>query len=279
MDRTVNVALVRGDRRRDAVAAAFALIRDDLRAIVAPTALMLPGLSGREVTHVDSLSVTFDFLVAAGVEDLVVACASREGLALFERLGYRREAIGRPVRFVDLGTEDTDWQPLESQGQALRMRLSGAILRSPCLVLLGVASKAAAARASFSCENLFPSLHFDDTRGSTTAGAFESVRASLARAVKPRLSIVDAFDRQRTIIVGTDPLAVDAVAAAVMGFDPARIEFLRKAYEDGLGVCDLGRIRILGDPLVQRRRFGFVRKNTFPSTPHVTRSGKRDRVA
>jgi hypothetical protein len=58
------------------------------------------------------------------------------------------------------------------------------------------------------------------------------------------------------VVAGTDAIAVDAVAAAVMGFEPRRIGFLALAHEAGLGVADLDAITILGDPIARvRRRF------------------------
>ncbi len=53
---------------------------------------------------------------------------------------------------------------------------------------------------------------------------------------------------------GTDPVAVDAVAAAAMGFDPMRIGYLRLAHEAGLGVADLAQIEVVGDPVAKVRR-------------------------
>ncbi len=61
------------------------------------------------------------------------------------------------------------------------------------------------------------------------------------------------------LVAGFNPVAVDAVGAAVMGFDPlapkgkAPFEncdnMLQLAAEAGLGVCDLGKIEIAGAPL------------------------------
>jgi uncharacterized protein (DUF362 family) len=52
-----------------------------------------------------------------------------------------------------------------------------------------------------------------------------------------------------TIVAGTDAVAVDAVAAAVMGFNPLEIGYLRYAQEAGLGTADLAAIELVGDPI------------------------------
>src|SRR5437879_13909528 len=56
------------------------------------------------------------------------------------------------------------------------------------------------------------------------------------------------------VIAVTDAVAVDAVAAAVMGFDPLRIGYLHYAQAAGLGVADLQTINIVRDPIEAVRR-------------------------
>ena len=49
------------------------------------------------------------------------------------------------------------------------------------------------------------------------------------------------------ILAGSDQVAVDAVCARLMGFDPLDIPFLRIAHDRGLGVADLREIDIVGE--------------------------------
>ena len=90
---------------------------------------------------------------------------------------------------------------------------------------------------------------------------------ALARVAKPHVSVVDGFVamhregprhgtpiKLRTVVAGVDAVAVDAVAAAVMGFDPLRIGYLKYARDAGLGVADLENIAIVGDPLASVAR-------------------------
>ncbi|OJW18736.1 MAG: hypothetical protein BGO49_23750 [Planctomycetales bacterium 71-10] len=90
---------------------------------------------------------------------------------------------------------------------------------------------------------------------------------ALAAVAAPRISVVDGFTgmhgqgprlgtmlRLGTVIAGTDPVAVDAVAAAIMGFDPLDVAYLRRAQTAGLGVADLAAITIVGEPWSQVRR-------------------------
>ena len=90
---------------------------------------------------------------------------------------------------------------------------------------------------------------------------------ALSTRAGPHVSVVDGFEAMhregprhgtpyplRTVIAGTDPVAVDAVAAAIMGFDPLKVGYLLYAGEAGLGVCDLDAITVLGDPIDRVRR-------------------------
>jgi uncharacterized protein (DUF362 family) len=49
------------------------------------------------------------------------------------------------------------------------------------------------------------------------------------------------------MLAAADQVAIDAVAAKLMGFDPLGIEYIRLAHEDGLGVGDPREIEIIGD--------------------------------
>ncbi len=58
------------------------------------------------------------------------------------------------------------------------------------------------------------------------------------------------------ILASADQVAIDAVAAHLMGFDPLSIPYLRMAHEDGLGVGDVRDIELVGDD-VSGESWGF----------------------
>lgn len=51
------------------------------------------------------------------------------------------------------------------------------------------------------------------------------------------------------ILASADQVAIDAIAAKMMGFDPMSIKFLRLAHERGLGCADPSEIEIVGDDI------------------------------
>ncbi|MGE3404104.1 MAG: DUF362 domain-containing protein [Vicinamibacterales bacterium] len=58
------------------------------------------------------------------------------------------------------------------------------------------------------------------------------------------------------ILAASDSVAIDAIAAKLMGFDPLSIPFLRMAEERGLGVANPQNIELVGDD-VSHENFGF----------------------
>ncbi|HEY3176496.1 MAG TPA: DUF362 domain-containing protein [Candidatus Polarisedimenticolia bacterium] len=58
------------------------------------------------------------------------------------------------------------------------------------------------------------------------------------------------------ILASADSVAIDAIAARMMGFDPMRIDYLRICHEMGLGVADPRDIEVVGES-VEGVDFGF----------------------
>jgi uncharacterized protein (DUF362 family) len=64
------------------------------------------------------------------------------------------------------------------------------------------------------------------------------------------------------ILAATDSVAIDAIAAKLMGFDPMSIPFLRMAHERGLGIADPRDIELVGDD-VSAENFGFKTRRSL----------------
>ncbi len=62
---------------------------------------------------------------------------------------------------------------------------------------------------------------------------------------------------KNVILASADQVAIDAVAAKMMGFDPLSIDYIRLAHERGLGVGDVREIEIAGDD-VSGESWGFA---------------------
>jgi uncharacterized protein (DUF362 family) len=59
------------------------------------------------------------------------------------------------------------------------------------------------------------------------------------------------------MLASNDQVAIDAVAAKMMGFDPMSLEFIRVAHDDGLGVGDPRDIEVVGSD-ISSESWGFT---------------------
>ncbi|RJP79642.1 MAG: DUF362 domain-containing protein [Candidatus Zixiibacteriota bacterium] len=67
------------------------------------------------------------------------------------------------------------------------------------------------------------------------------------------------------ILASADSVAIDAVAAKIMGFDPLSLPYIRLAHEKGLGVGDVRDIEVLGED-VSGWNFNFPVGDNLAST-------------
>lgn len=108
-------------------------------------------------------------------------------------------------------------------------------------------------------KNMFGLLP-DKLKGKYHMKGISKVIVDINTVLKPALTVIDGFVAMEgrgpsggtsvqmdLIIAGKDPVATDATACRVMGFDPHEISHIRKAYEKGLGNID--DVQIVGEKL------------------------------
>ena len=87
---------------------------------------------------------------------------------------------------------------------------------------------------------------------------------ALAQRLHPHLAVIDGYDGMegngptcgqavdhRVCVVGSDWLAADRLAVALMGIDFANVGYLNYCADAGLGEADLKRIEVLGEPVAR----------------------------
>jgi uncharacterized protein (DUF362 family) len=62
---------------------------------------------------------------------------------------------------------------------------------------------------------------------------------------------------KNVVLASADQVAIDAVAARLMGFDPLSIPYIRLAHDAGLGIGDPREIEIVGDTDLNNESWGF----------------------
>ena len=122
-----------------------------------------------------------------------------------------------------------------------------------------------------------------DKRRIHQLGVFEGV-CDLVSLFRPAFALVDGIIAQEglgpvyglpvemgLVLAGRQVLATDAVASAVMGFDPTEIILLRTAQERGLGTLSLKEIAVVGESIeAVRRRFMRMEEDERVASLDVT---------
>ena len=70
---------------------------------------------------------------------------------------------------------------------------------------------------------------------------------------------------KNVVLASADQVAIDAVAARIMGFDPMSIKFIRLAHEMGLGCGDTDQIEVVGEDISEVNWHLKAGENTFAS--------------
>jgi hypothetical protein len=145
----------------------------------------------------------------------------------------------------------------------LKLQVAKSVVSTDNLINVPVMKTHIGTRLTLGIKNLKGVVSKASKRIMHRRGDLERSLALLCQAVKPRLTIVDGLVGMEglgpavfgkpvklgIIIAGVDPVAVDAVAASVMGHDPKEIGHIRIASELGLGEIDIENIDIRGIPL------------------------------
>jgi uncharacterized protein (DUF362 family) len=215
-------------------------------------------------THPEVLAA----LIAACLEAearrvLVVDHTMGDAARCFERTGTAAAvAPFERAKLVSLDDHAMYQEVAIPQARALhRAEIAQAVLRADAWINLPTAKSHNATGVSFGLKNLM-GLVWDRQTFHRDMDIHAGI-ADLARVLRPQLTILDAAYLLKTggptgpgdveayggIVVGSDPVAVDAFAAGLTTWNrqmvrPGEIPHLRMAAEQGTGTLDLGSLKI-----------------------------------
>jgi uncharacterized protein (DUF362 family) len=169
------------------------------------------------------------------------------------------------IPFVDLNHDDVQRVALRSSFTGMKdLELPRALLEADLVVTMPKLKTHHWAGMTCCLKNLFgvvPGAVYGWPKNLLHFKGIENSILDLAATVRPGLAIVDAVVGMEgdgpimgtprpvgAVLMGTDPVAVDACAARVMGFVPERLPYLATAGEF-LGHIDAARIDVRGDGL------------------------------
>jgi len=281
------LGLVRGEDRRAIVHQALKLVEDDVWAAVdrKKRVLIKPNMAVDKnplaVTHVDAARAVLDFLRPRCRKPIVVAESGVLNTADgFRNNGYLALEKEYGVRVVDLNA-DPDFVTgtvVDKDHVPRAIRLYAAFVDPDvCVISLARMKTHDTVLVTLALKNVLMAAPVNDYRTSDKGilhGAVKSLDDIMhynlfhlaERGVWPDLAVIDGFESMegrgpawgtplatRLALASADPLAADVVGTTIMGFDPARILYLRAMTEAGMGQGDLAKIRFAGAPLDECR--------------------------
>ena len=204
------------------------------------------------------------FLKAHKIEEIIIGEGSgyAETFQAFKVAGVDAVAERWDVKLVDLNKDEfievIPHDPLSlGKVRIAKTALESTIISVPKL------KPHRTATVTLSLKNMMGAL---TSKGSMHMGRLSKKIADLASILRPDISIVDGIIageghetsgnpvEMNLVIAGIDPVAVDAVGAAVMGISPTDVKHLVLAEEKGLGTCNLDEITVLGEPVEKVKR-------------------------
>ena len=268
------VAIVKGTNPIETTVTALELIGPDVDRVLSTRRPILIKPNYINSRH-PSTGITTDARVVEGVvkflrgrkmEEILIGEGSgwANTLHAFTVAGIDAVAKRWGVPLVDLNKDAfvdvTPPNPLSlRQVRVAKTAVEALLISVPKLKVHGSAT------VTLSLKNMMGALA---TKGIMHNGHLSKNIADLASVLTPRLAVIDGIIageghetrgspvEMNLVITGTDPVATDAVGAAVMGIPPATVPHLRFAAEKGLGTCDLTEITVLGETVERvKRRF------------------------
>ena len=202
----------------------------------------------------------------AGASEVVVGEGPghrRDMEYLLTSTGLHDQLREQRIRFVDLNHDDVAVVPLQSWFTGLQeLALPVTLLDSDFVISLPKLKTHHWAGMTCSMKNLFgtvPGAVYGWPKNPLHVHGIANSILDLTATIRPHFAIVDGviamegdgpiMGRPRSlgfVAMGSDPVAVDATCARVIGLDPYKIEYLQPAAEF-LGVVDASRIEHRGE--------------------------------
>jgi uncharacterized protein (DUF362 family) len=259
-----NVAIVKGSNPVEMVVEALDLIgaekafNSEERILVKPNYINASHPSTGNTTDARVIEGTVKFLKERGLGNVAIGEGSglSNTMRAYKVAGVDEVAKRWGVDLIDLDDDEyvmvdvPDCLALKSV-RISKTALETAIVSVPKLKLHRMAG------VTLSLKNLMGVV---SPKGQIHHNLHEKI-ADLASVVRPRLAVIDGIVgggghelagrpiKMDLVIAGLDPVAVDTVGAAVMGFDPKKAKHIALAAQKGLGTCDLEKIKIVGEPI------------------------------
>ena len=243
------------------------------KTLIKPNYIVAEGPDYVHVTDPRIVEALIIWLKNLGVDDITVA---EGGLSIdtvdraFKITGLTKVAKKYEVKLVNLNKDKFVKVKIPNPYDLKEVNIAKTVLEADCIVNVPKLKIHHIAGVTLCAKNLMGCIW---PKGIMHINIHEKL-ADLASIIKPRINIIDGIIgsegdeisgdpvRMNLIIAGLDIVATDTVGCLVMGIDPRKAKFLQLMSKKGLGICDLSKIRVLGESLAEvarnfRLAYGF----------------------
>jgi len=236
-----------------------------------------------ETVHPDVVRTIIQLAYKAGASKVIVG----EG-PIWQDLTlhhiYETMAKEEDAEMVDFNLQPFDEVEVESPIYFKSVRLPHAFFDCDVFINVPTLKTHHLAGLTVAFKNLYGGLTREDKRMYHRLDKLEEVIVDMNIVRRSDLTVVDGtysthhippFEKQELdlAIAGSDPVAVDTVAAKVIGVDPKTLRYLTWATERGLGTSDLSQINVVGMSIEEA-----YRRNTVTSVDRVNRMYKKIKI-
>ncbi|HML16419.1 MAG TPA: DUF362 domain-containing protein [Bryobacteraceae bacterium] len=228
-------------------------------------------------TNVAMIAAALEVFKGLGAADVRIGEGPghrRDTYALAELARYRSEIPKFDSIFVDLNRDDVS--PVERFGDRAEIYLPNTALRADLIVSLAKMKTHHWAGATLSMKNFFglvPGCVYGWPKNELHHVGIDTSIVELSRIFRRSFAMVDGIVGMEgngpiqgtpkpvgVMVMGSDLPAVDATCCRIMGIDPARIEYLKRA-SDTLGITEESRIEQRGENIRSvRTNFDLIKQ-------------------
>lgn len=266
------------DYEKDLAAILYESLCDFGLAVKGKTVLLKPNLVGFDPlgvtnTHPAVIAAARESFLRLGASQVLIGdgpALDRDTQAILESVRLQEFAGPLAGIFVDLNIDDVEAVPLKTHASRLReIYFPKTLLGVDFLVSMPKLKTHHWAGVTLSLKNMFgtvPGCCYGWPKNVLHWAGIDRAILDINAAVRPDFSIVDGImgmegngPTQGTpkpcgvLVLGADPVAVDATCCRVMAIDPGRVKHLARAGTL-LGHIDLAKIRQVGEGLADVRK-------------------------
>jgi uncharacterized protein (DUF362 family) len=288
------VSLVKGNNRFENVFMALDCAGEEVadkvhgNVIVKVNTVMHKGEGVLANTQPDAIRAVLEYLKRFNTNRIWVGEASRNPMELFKENNYLQLKNEYDFEFVDFNSLGyDDFQTISIDNEPINAKITRAYKEFDCLISLSVPKAHSDAVLTLSGKNMMGFVkEADEDSIWHIHGAREFGRdynltqcthtihknlRTLLKLVRPGIAVLDAFHsfeggtvpqcakgdyvEPHFALAGADFVAVDTIAATLLGFNPMDVGYLVYAAEDGYGTMALSKITIAGNSSLEEAHF------------------------